>query len=85
LHMVLSFLLISDVIWYLFVFLMAFVANSLLAYYAVLFVSSCFSLLAVPNSLLAALLPHRTITAHQIAGIFSWTVNSAFIHEDGKL
>jgi len=41
--------------------------------------------LAVPNSLLAVLLPHRTITAHQIAGIFSWTVNSGFIHEDGKL
>ena len=24
-------------------------------------------------------------TANQIAGIFSWTVNSAFIHENGKL
>jgi hypothetical protein len=82
--MVLSFLLISDVIWYLFVLLTAFVANSFLVYYAVLFISLRFSLLVVPNSLLAVLLLHRTIIAHQIAGIFSWTVNSAFIHEDGK-
>jgi len=33
----------------------------------------------------AALLPHRTITSHQITGIFSWTMYSAFIHEAGKL
>jgi hypothetical protein len=66
-------------------FLMAFGANIHLPHYAVLFVSLQFPFLAGPNPLSAALLRHRTITAHKIARIFSWTVKSAFIHEEGKL
>jgi hypothetical protein len=70
--------------------LTSFSANGRLEYYAVLFISILFPLpfhssWQEPNSLSAAQLPHRTTTTHQIAGIFSWTVNSAFIHEDGKL
>ena len=70
-------------------FVDAICGHSLHAHYAVLFVSSHFPFRsALPggrNWLLADLLPHSTITANQIAGMFSWTVNSAFIYEDGKL
>ena len=70
-------------------FVDAICGHSLHAHYAVLFVSSHFPFRsALPggrNWLLAALLLHSTITANQIAGIFSWTVNRAFVHEDGKL
>jgi len=80
---------VPAVIWYLFLLLAALAANNLHAYYAVLFVSSHFlfrSVLPVgPKSLLAALLTQCAINAKQIAGIFSWTANSAFIHEKGKL
>jgi hypothetical protein len=37
------------------------------------------------NPLLAALLPHRAITAHNPSGIFSWSVDSTFILDNGKL
>jgi acyl dehydratase len=49
--------------------------------YSVQYISPCWP---GPNPPTAVLLPHRTITAHQIAGIFSCTVDSAFIHVDGK-
>jgi hypothetical protein len=69
--MFLSFSLVSDAIWQLLVSLTVFAANGHLAYYAVLVVSLLFPLLAGPNTLSAALLPHRIINPHQIAGIFS--------------
>jgi hypothetical protein len=69
------------------VVLTTFAANGHLVYYAVLFVSLHFSLLAGPNPLPPpgshATTPHHKPS--QIAGIFSRTVESAFIHEDGKL
>jgi len=71
LHMFLTFLLVSDAIWYLFVLLMAFAANGHLAYYAVLFVSLLFLFLAGQNPLSAALLLHRNKTASKNAGIYS--------------
>jgi len=49
LHMVLSFLIVPAVIWYLFVSLTAFAANSLRTYCAVLFVSSHFPCSALPG------------------------------------
>jgi len=83
-----SFLIVSDLIWYLFVLLTALAANYLVVYYAVIFVSSHFPFSSAlpdrPNSLLVGLLPHSTITSKQIAGIFSWNVNSAFINEEFK-
>ena len=89
LHEVMSFLIVSAVIWYLFVLLTAFAANGHLASYADLFISIVFpsrsTLPSRHDSLSAALLPHSTMNAHQIAGMFSWTLNSAFINEEGKL
>jgi len=46
--------------------LTAFAANGHLEYYAVLFVSLRFSLLADPNPLSAVLLPHRNIKPHKL-------------------
>ena len=69
-----SFLIVSDVICYLFVLLTALAANYLIVYCSVLFFSSHFSFSSAlpdrPNSLVAGLLPHSTITSKQIAGIF---------------
>ena len=83
--MSLSFSLVSDVIWYLSVLLTALAANGHLAYYAALFISLHFPFLAVSNPLSAALFPHRITNPNKTAGIFSRTVDCAFIHEDGKL
>jgi len=56
-----------------------------IANHAVLFVSLQFPLLVGPNPLSAGLFTQSILNIHQIAGIFPWTVNSAFIHEDGTL
>jgi hypothetical protein len=63
----------------------AFAAKDRPEYYAVLFISLQFPLLAGPNPLSAALFPHRITNPHSITEIFSRTVDCAFIHEDGKL
>jgi hypothetical protein len=64
--MFLTFLVVSDLIWCLFVLLTAFAANSRLADYAVLFVSLHFPLKAGPIPHSAALFQHLIETAHKM-------------------